>query len=43
MSNDMGTIKPATVRALIDPVIKKEAENILKDLGMSVSNAYELF
>ena len=39
----MGTTKSATARALIDPVIKKEAETILKDLGLSVSNAYELF
>lgn len=39
----MGTTKSATARALIDPVVKKEAENILKDLGLSVSNAYELF
>jgi len=39
----MGTTKSATARALIDPVIKKEAETILKSLGLSVSNAYELF
>ena len=39
----MGTTKSATARALIDPVVKKEAEIILKDLGLSVSNAYELF
>lgn len=39
----MGTTKSATARALIDPIVKKEAENILKDLGLSVSNAYELF
>ena len=39
----MGTTKSATARALIDPDVKKEAESILKDLGLSVSNAYELF
>ena len=39
----MGTTKSATARALIDPEVKKEAETILKSLGLSVSNAYELF
>lgn len=39
----MGTTKSATARALIDPEVKKEAESILKNLGLSVSNAYELF
>ncbi len=39
----MGTTKSATARALIDPKVKKEAESILKELGLSVSNAYELF
>jgi antitoxin component of RelBE/YafQ-DinJ toxin-antitoxin module len=39
----MSTTKSATARALIDPKVKKEAETILKDLGLSVSNAYELF
>lgn len=39
----MNTTKSATARALIDPAIKKEAERIIKDLGLSVSNAYELF
>ncbi|MDX1777139.1 MAG: type II toxin-antitoxin system RelB/DinJ family antitoxin [Desulfobulbales bacterium] len=39
----MGTSKSATARALIDPEVKKEAEAILKELGLSVSNAYELF
>ena len=39
----MGTTKSATARALIDPQVKKEAEAILKELGLSVSNAYELF
>jgi DNA-damage-inducible protein J len=39
----MGTTKSTTARALIDPTVKKAAENILKELGLSVSNAYELF
>ena len=39
----MGTTKSATARALIDPEVKKEAETILNSLGLSVSNAYELF
>ena len=39
----MGTTKSATARALIDPDVKKEAEAILKELCLSVSNAYELF
>lgn len=39
----MGTTKSATARALIDPAVKKEAEGILKNIGLSVSNAYELF
>ena len=39
----MATSKSATARALIDPKVKKEAESILKELGLSVSNAYELF
>ncbi len=39
----MGTTKTATARALIDPEIKKEAESILKGLGLSVSKSYELF
>ena len=39
----MGTTKTATARALLDPNIKNEAEKILKDLGLSVSKAYELF
>ena len=38
----MGTTRSATARALIDPKVKKEAEAILKELGLSVSNAYEL-
>ncbi len=39
----MGTTKTATARALIDPEIKKQAENILNELGLSVSRSFELF
>ncbi len=39
----MGTTKTATARALIDPEIKKKAEDILRELGLSVSKSYELF
>lgn len=39
----MGTTKTATARALIEPEVKKEAESILKELGLSVSNSVELF
>jgi DNA-damage-inducible protein J len=39
----MGTNKTATARALIDPEIKKQAEAILKKLGLSASNSFELF
>ncbi|MCP4667028.1 MAG: type II toxin-antitoxin system RelB/DinJ family antitoxin [Deltaproteobacteria bacterium] len=39
----MGTTKTSTARALIDPDIKKQAEAILKELGLSVSNSFELF
>ena len=39
----MGTVKTATARALIDPEVKKEAESILKEIGLSVSNSVELF
>ncbi len=39
----MGTNKTATARALIDPEIKKQAEAILKKMGLSVSNSLELF
>jgi DNA-damage-inducible protein J len=39
----MGTTKSALVRALIDPKIKKEAEAILKGLGLSVSKSFELY
>jgi len=39
----MGTTKTATARALIDPEVKREAESILKEIGLSVSNSVELF
>ena len=39
----MGTSKTASARALIDPQIKKEAEAILKELGLSVSKSFELY
>ena len=39
----MGTTKTATARALLDPEVKKQAENILKELGLSVSKSFELF
>lgn len=39
----MATKKTATARVLIDPQIKRQAEGILGSLGLSVSNAFELF
>ena len=39
----MGTSKTASARALIDPEIKKQAEDILDGLGLSVSKSFELF
>ena len=39
----MGTTKTATARALLDPEVKIQAENILKELGLSVSKSFELF
>jgi DNA-damage-inducible protein J len=39
----MGTTKTATARALIEPQVKKEAESILKEMGLSISNSVELF
>ncbi len=39
----MGTKKTATARALIEPEIKKQAEAILKELGLTVSTAFGLF
>jgi len=35
--------KSATVRARIEPRLKKEAEHILEDLGMSATQAINLF
>ncbi|WP_299983346.1 type II toxin-antitoxin system RelB/DinJ family antitoxin [Desulfobacula sp.] len=39
----MGTTKTSTARALLDPEVKKQAESILKELGLSVSKSFELF
>ena len=39
----MGTTKTASARALIDPEIKRHAEEILNELGLSVSKSFELF
>ena len=39
----MATKKTATARALMDPETKKRAEAILKKLGLSVSNSFEIF
>ncbi len=39
----MSTVKTASARALIDPTTKRQAEHILKDLGLSVSTAFNLF
>ena len=39
----MGTTKTATARALITPEVKIQAEAILKEMGLSVSNSVELF
>lgn len=39
----MATAKTATARALIDPTTKRQAEHILRDLGLSVSTAFNLF
>jgi len=39
----MGTTKTSTARALLDPEIKKQAEAILKETGLSVSKSFELF
>jgi DNA-damage-inducible protein J len=35
--------KTATTHARLTPEIKKEAEDILKKLGISISAAYEMF
>ncbi len=37
------TARTATVRARVTPTIKTEAESILKKLGLSVSEAINLF
>ncbi len=39
----MKTTKIATARALLNPEVKKQAEAILKELGLSVSKSFELF
>ena len=39
----MPTTKTSTARALLDPEVKRRAEAILRELGLSVSNAFELF
>jgi DNA-damage-inducible protein J len=39
----MGPTKTATAKALLDPEVKVQAENILKELGLSVSKSFELF
>ena len=39
----MSTVKTASARALIDPTTKRQAEHILKGLGLSVSTAFNLF
>ncbi len=35
--------KTATTHARMDPVIKRDAEQIIKNLGLSISAAHELF
>ncbi|MDL1973973.1 MAG: type II toxin-antitoxin system RelB/DinJ family antitoxin [Deltaproteobacteria bacterium] len=39
----MSTTKTSTARALLDPEVKKQAEAILRELGLSVSKSFELF
>ncbi len=39
----MGTTKTASARALLDPKVKKQAEEILSEMGLSVSKSFELF
>jgi len=39
----MATSKTASARALLDPEVKAQAEEILRDLGLSVSKSFELF
>ena len=40
---NMASRKTASARALIEPEVKKEAEKILKSLGLSISTSFELF
>jgi DNA-damage-inducible protein J len=35
--------KTATTHARMDPEIKREAERIIKDMGLSISAAHEMF
>lgn len=39
----MSSVKTATARARIRPDIKEKAEDIIHDLGLSVSAAFELY
>jgi len=39
----MSSVNTTTARARIRPDVKSEAERILRDLGLSVSTAFELF
>jgi DNA-damage-inducible protein J len=39
----MSSVKTATARARVRPEIKEKAEEIIHDLGLSVSAAFELF
>jgi DNA-damage-inducible protein J len=39
----MSSIKTTTARARIRPDIKSEAESIIRELGLSVSTAFDLF
>lgn len=39
----MSVLKTATARARIRPEIKKEAEKILHNLGLSISTAFDLY
>ncbi len=39
----MGTTKTASGRVLIDPDLKREAEAILEELGLSVSKSVEIY
>ncbi len=39
----MGTTKTASAKALLDPKVKKQNEEILREMGLSVSRSVELF